>query len=83
MLDYISIFRELNQKKIKYIVVGGVAVNFYGIPRMTYDIDLLLDLEDKNLKKFLELLKGWNFKPKISIDIMDFTKKRKREFWIR
>lgn len=83
MLDYLGIFKELNKEKIKYIVVGGMAVNFYGIPRMTYDIDLLLDLDDKNLKRFLKLMKEWNFKPKVPVDIMDFANKRKRNDWIK
>jgi len=64
-VHYIDIFRRLNENKVKYIVVGGLAVNFYGIPRMTYDIDLLLDLEEKNLSRFLALLKTWGFKPKM------------------
>jgi hypothetical protein len=82
MLDYLSIFKELNKNKIKYIVVGGMAVNFIGVPRVTYDIDLLLDLEDGNLKRFLKLLKKWGFKPKVPVDILDFADKNKREDWI-
>jgi len=83
MLDYLGIFKELNRRKIKYIVVGGMAVNFHGIPRMTYDIDLVLYLDDSNLKKFLLLLKKWEFKPKVPVDIMDFANKNNREDWIR
>ncbi len=83
MLDYLGILKEFNKRRIKYIVVGGLAVNFYGIPRMTYDIDLLLKLEDKNLEKFLNLLKSWGFKPKIPVNIMDFAKKECRENWIK
>jgi len=82
-LDYLGIFREFNKKRIKYIVCGGVAVNLLGIPRMTYDIDLLLKMEDKNLKKFLELLNKWGFKPKVPVDMMDFAYKEKREGWIK
>jgi len=52
MLDYLGILKKMNEKGVRYIVVGGIAVNLYGIPRMTYDIDLMLDLEDKNLKNF-------------------------------
>lgn len=83
MLDYLGIFKELNAKKIKYIVVGGMAVNFLGVPRMTYDIDLLLDLEDKNLRRFLTLLKNWGFKPRVPVEIMDFANKKKRIDWIK
>jgi len=83
MLDYIGIFKEFNRRKIRYIVVGGLAVNLWGIPRITYDIDLLLDLEENNLKKFLNLMKKWGFKPKVPVDIMDFANKEKREGWIK
>ncbi|MEW6162681.1 MAG: nucleotidyltransferase [Nitrospirota bacterium] len=83
MLDYLAIFKKLNEKGIRYIVVGGIAVNLYGIPRMTYDIDLILDLEDNNIEKFLRLLKGWGFKPRVPVDIMDFAKKDKRDKWIK
>lgn len=83
MLDYIDIFRKFNENGIKYIVVGGIAVNLHGIPRMTYDIDLILDLEDKNLEKFLGLLNKWEFKPKVPVNIMDFAKKKNRDEWIK
>ncbi len=83
MVDYLTIFKKLNEKKIRYLLAGGIAVNLHGIPRMTYDIDLIVDLEDKNLEKFLQLLKGWGFKPKIPVDIMDFAEKEKREDWIK
>jgi Nucleotidyl transferase AbiEii toxin, Type IV TA system len=83
MLDYLGIFKKLNEEGIRYLVVGGLAVNLYGIPRMTYDIDLMLDLEDSNLRKFLHLLKAWGFKPKVPVDIMDFANKEKREEWIK
>jgi hypothetical protein len=83
MLDYLAIFKKLNEAKIRYIVVGGIAVNLYGIPRMTYDIDLILDLKDKNLEKFLKLLKGWGFKPKVPVDIMDFAIEENRKDWIK
>jgi len=83
MLDYLGIITAFNKEKIKYIIVGGVAVNLYGIPRMTYDLDLILDLEDANLTKFLKLLKKWGFKPKLPMDIMDFANKEKRNAWIK
>ena len=33
MLDYLGIFRELNANSIRYVVVGGMAVNMHGVPR--------------------------------------------------
>ena len=83
MLDYLAIFKRLNEKRIKYIVVGGIAVNLYGIPRMTYDTDLIVDMQDRNLKAFLTLLKDWGFRPKLPVNIMEFAKSEKRRDWIK
>jgi hypothetical protein len=82
MLDYLGIFRELNAKGIRYIVVGGMAVNLHGVPRMTYDIDLLLDLEDRNVERFIGLLAGWGFRPKVPVRIEEFADPGKRKDWI-
>ncbi|MBI5555993.1 MAG: hypothetical protein HY920_09120 [Elusimicrobia bacterium] len=82
MIDYLGIFKEFNAKKIKYMVVGGLAVNFYGIPRMTYDIDILLCLNDENVHTFLGLMKKWDFKPKAPVNIMDFADQEKRKDWL-
>ncbi|MEW6618731.1 MAG: hypothetical protein AB1422_05205 [bacterium] len=83
MLDYLGIIDAFDKAEIKYIIVGGMAVNLHGIPRMTYDLDLLLDLEDENLSKFLNLLKEWGYKPKVPVDIMDFANQEKRNDWIK
>lgn len=55
-LDFQKIFRELNEAMIDYLVTGGLAVNFYGIPRLTYDIDLMMLLQQDNIKKRFQSL---------------------------
>jgi len=62
--------------------VGGTAVNLHGIPRMTYDIDLLLDLDDENLRRFVRLVGGWGFKPKVPVQIEELADGVKRTDWI-
>jgi hypothetical protein len=83
MLDYLAIFKKFNDAGIRYLVVGGLAVNLYGVPRMTYDVDVLLDLEDDNINRFVGLMKEWGFKPKVPVEIMEFASKEKREDWIK
>ena len=82
MLDYLGLFKELNARGIKYLVVGGTAINLYGIPRMTYDLDVLLDLEPGNLERFISLVTEWGFKPKAPVAIMDFADEAKRKEWV-
>ena len=37
---YLDLFRSLTAHDIPYLLVGGLAVNLHGIPRMTMDVDL-------------------------------------------
>ena len=81
-LDFQTIFKELNSLGIDYLVVGGLAVNFHGVPRMTYDIDLMVHLEQKNVLKLVSKLTQWGYKPKIPIDPRDLADETKRNSWV-
>ena len=55
--DLINFWKSLNAFNVKYIMIGGVAVNLHGFSRSTNDIDLWLKDEvnnRKNLGKALE-----------------------------
>jgi len=53
---YEEIFREFELKDVRYLVVGGIAVNLYGYIRLTMDLDIMADLSDKNLWKVVEVM---------------------------
>jgi hypothetical protein len=82
MLDYLAIFEKLNESGVRYVVAGGMAVNLHGVPRMTYDIDLVLEMEDDNLERFAALMRDWGFKPRVPVDVMDLADGAKRKEWI-
>lgn len=82
-LDYKTIFKDLNELNIDYLVVGGLAVNFHGVPRMTYDIDIMILLQTKNILNFVNKLTQWGYKPKIPINPRDLADKSKRDSWIK
>ena len=73
-----KIFDVLNRYNVKYLVCGGLAVNIYGIPRMTADIDLLLDFEETNILNFENAIKYLLFQSVIPISINTFVKKEDR-----
>lgn len=54
---YVEVFRRLQEEGVRYLVVGGLAMNLHGIPRMTADIDLYVDLEKVNASRFLAAMK--------------------------
>lgn len=49
--DVKRISEALQSYGVKYVLVGGLAINFHGRPRMTHDIDLLIDPSPENLEK--------------------------------
>lgn len=58
---YFEILEGLYNNKIKYLIVGGLAVNLYGIPRVTQDIDIILSMDKENiLKKVREFMEETN-----------------------
>src|SRR4030043_210656 len=81
-LDFQAIFKEFNGLGIDYLVVGGLAVNFHGIPRMTYDIDLMVLLEPENILKLVTKLTQWGYRPKIPINPGDLADETKRNSWV-
>jgi hypothetical protein len=62
--------------------VGGLAVNFHGVPRTTYDIDLMILLERENILKLVTKLTQWGYRPKIPINPKDLTDENKRSSWV-
>ena len=52
----------LNENNIDYVVVGGVAVMYHGVPRTTVDIDFIIQIDDQDIPAFDDFLtaKGFN-----------------------
>jgi len=81
-LDYRTLFQEMNEAGVDYMLIGGVAVNFYGIPRMTYDLDLMIALNSENILKLLSRLSNWGYKPRAPVNPNDLADEKKRAIWI-
>ena len=47
--DYIAILRELTQKQVDFIVIGGVGAVLQGAPITTFDLDILHSTEEPNI----------------------------------
>jgi len=54
--DLKKICRRFRELGVRYVLVGGLAVNFHGRPRMTHDIDFLVDPSPENVRKLKQAL---------------------------
>ncbi|MBK8503612.1 MAG: hypothetical protein IPL46_16225 [Saprospiraceae bacterium] len=52
-----SICTELESRKIPYMLSGIMAMNIYTIPRMTRDIDIVINLRNTDIPQFVEIFK--------------------------
>lgn len=50
--------KYLNEADITYMISGSVAANYYTVPRMTRDIDIIIELKNEDIDKFICLFKN-------------------------
>ena len=53
--------RPLNRGRIRYVVTGSVAAIFYGEPRLTHDVDLVVFLTDEDILRLGEVFPASDF----------------------
>jgi len=83
MFIYEEIFRDFRKKQIKYVIVGGIALNLLGSLRSTADMDILVEMSEDNLKKALSILKKHGYRVKSHIDPMGILDSKTRQEWIK
>ncbi len=59
--DFKELLKLFNAHNVEYAIVGGYALAFYGAPRYTGDIDLLVKPDKENAQKVLDALKDFGF----------------------
>ena len=54
--QYQDVFRCLQKHDVKYVVIGGIAAVLHGVPRATFDLDLLIEATVDNATRLLQAL---------------------------
>ncbi|MBI5500125.1 MAG: hypothetical protein HY907_07765 [Deltaproteobacteria bacterium] len=63
----------LNRGGVRYVIVGGLATVLHGFPRLTADIDLVVDLQPAEARRAIEALLRLGFRPRPPVDPYDFA----------
>ncbi len=51
-----GVFASLHRHNVKYVVIGGIAAVLHGVPRATFDLDILIEANLENAQRLLTAL---------------------------
>lgn len=91
LLDFVT--QALEQGQIPYMVSGSLALNEYAIPRMTMDIDIVIDIQEEDITAlrgifsedffFDDVAAATEIKQRGMFNVLDTTSGFKIDFMVR
>lgn len=70
--DFKELLALLEENHVEYVIVGGYAMAFYGVPRYTGDIDILIHSTPDNAQRVITALNRFGF-ASLKFSEEDFT----------
>ncbi len=77
-----AVLSALNAARVRYLVVGGVAVVLHGHLRATADLDLIVQLNPENAREAVRALEGLGFHPIAPVPAVMFADAAARRTWV-
>jgi hypothetical protein len=78
---YVGLLRALDAAHVGFAIAGGVAVVLHGVPRMTFDLDIVVDLGDDNMRLLVATLGGLGFVPRLPVPLAQLADADARKVW--
>ena len=76
------ILKALNAASVRYLVAGGLAVVAHGYMRFTADVDLIVDLQEGNVRRAIEALAALGYRPRAPVSLEQFADASVRRRWV-
>lgn len=70
LVDLVS---ALHDDSVEYCIVGGMAVNLHGVPRTTYDVDIVVAPTSANLATATNTLDRLGLRCRLPVRLVDFA----------
>jgi hypothetical protein len=77
-----QVLAALEAEKVRYLVVGGVAVVLHGHLRTTADLDLVVELAPDNARRAIAALAGLGFRARAPVPMEQFAEATARQGWV-
>ncbi|MFA5874968.1 MAG: hypothetical protein WC832_13495 [Anaerolineales bacterium] len=69
-LDFKEFLKLLNEKSVRYLLIGGYAVGYHGYPRATNDMDIWIAVHPENAERVVNALREFGFDlPELTPDL--------------
>ena len=56
-----DVFACFQSRDVRYVVIGGIAAVLHGVPRATFDLDILIEASESNAERLLHALRDAGF----------------------
>jgi hypothetical protein len=81
LVSFEAIVDALNGAGVRFIVVGGLAVNAHGYLRFTNDVDVVIRLSREDILAAFHALEGIGYFPAVPITGEQFADAKQRQQW--
>jgi hypothetical protein len=51
-----GVFSSFQNNNVRYVIIGGIAAILHGVPRATFDLDILIEATPENAQRLLDAL---------------------------
>lgn len=82
-MKIVELLQSLADDEVQYVLVGGLAVQLHGFLRATFDVDLVLAMNDENLLRFIGVAKRYGLVPGIPVPIDSLRNAAQIDQWHR
>lgn len=79
---YLELLGALETSNVRYLLVGGLAMNLLGVPRLTMDVDLVIALDEANVEAFLAATRTLGIRPTLPVAPDSLKDAAARREWV-
>lgn len=79
---YLPALKALAIAKVRFVIVGGVAAVLHGVERLTFDLDLVVELEPESALAVVDAMLTLGYLARIPVDPRGFANPLIRAAWI-
>jgi hypothetical protein len=79
--DFIGLFALLAAARIRFVLVGGLALVLHGLDRLTADVDLVIDLSSESARAAVQALTAAGYRALAPVDPTALADPQQRREW--